>query len=242
MSTETITQTQTVADSATDWNTTLGFQQFDPNLGSLQAVGLSLTSDVGGTVSIENLQPDAVTSSVAIYGVVEATTPSYEVSIAAEPTTASGPEELGAYSGTIDFAGTSGTVVSGLTQVATASTLQTVSADPGPFVGTGTVPVTVSGQASVEEIGPANLEMLSQTTAGAQVTLEYQYGTAAPGGGGGFGGKRRPVHTIRPRSHSCRTSRSPPRRRHSSCRIPLPIGRQCFRRFSSIPLSARWKR
>lgn len=188
MSAETITQTQTVADSATDWNSTLGFQQFDPNIGSLRAVGLSLTGDVGGSVSIENLQPDAVTSSVSIYGVIGATTPNYAVAVAAEPTTTLESVELGAHSGAIDFAGTSGTVVSGLTQVATGSTIETIAADSGPFVGTGTVPVTVSGQAFVDESGPANLEMLSRTTAGAQVTLNYQYGTIETGGDGGSGG------------------------------------------------------
>lgn len=108
MPAQSITQTQTVADSATDWDTTLGFQQFDPNLGLLQVVGLSLTGDVGGSVSIENLQPDAATSAVSIYGVDEASTPDNGVVVAAEPTTASESEELGAYGGTIDFAGTSG--------------------------------------------------------------------------------------------------------------------------------------
>lgn len=188
MTSATITQTQTVADSPTDWDTTLAFQQFDPTLGSLQAVGLSLTGDIGGTVSIENLQPDAVSNTVSILGTVAASTPGFVLSTIVEPTAASGPENLGGYDGTVDYAGPSGVVVSDLTQIATASTLQAASADPGPFVGTGTVPVTVSGQASVVESGPANLAMLSHTTAGAEVTLDYQYGTVASGGGGGTGG------------------------------------------------------
>ncbi len=189
MTTGTITQTQTVSDSPTDWATTLAFQQFDPALGSLQAVGLLLTADIGGTVAIENLQPDPATSAVTLVGTLVEDTPSDPLfSASVQPSTSSGPENLGAYDGTIDYAGPSGAIISGLTQTDSASTLQTASADSGPFVGTGTVPISVSGQVSVTESGPANLEMLTQTTAGAQVTLNYQYGTVASGGDGGAGG------------------------------------------------------
>ena len=92
---------------------------------------------------------------------------------------------LAPYDGSVNFAGPSGTVIAGLQNAATNFSTYTVSPDPGPFTGTGTVPLVVEAQASVTESGPANLEMLSNTSAGAVVTLQYDYDTGDSSGSGG---------------------------------------------------------
>jgi hypothetical protein len=67
---QTVTQTQTLADKQTDWIDTIDFQQFNPNQGSLQAIGVGVTGDVDGSVSIENLGPATVTSDISLLGTV----------------------------------------------------------------------------------------------------------------------------------------------------------------------------
>jgi len=70
MSQQTVTQTQTLSDAPTDWTDTIGFQQFNPDQGTLQAIGVGVTGDVDGSVSIENLGPVTATSDIALLGTV----------------------------------------------------------------------------------------------------------------------------------------------------------------------------
>ena len=51
----TVIQTQTIADTTTNWTLPSTFAQFDPSLGTLVDVRISVTGDVNATASIENL-------------------------------------------------------------------------------------------------------------------------------------------------------------------------------------------
>lgn len=112
MTTQTITQAQILADTETDWTDTIGFQQFEPKLGSLQALGAGVTADVAGAVSIENLGPVPITSDISLRGAVTVIGPGNTVLVAADPQADAGAT-LAPYDGKVDFAGASGTVLAG---------------------------------------------------------------------------------------------------------------------------------
>ena len=97
---------------------------------------------------------------------------------------------LGAYDGTSDYAGPSGTVVA-LAGTATNQIVYTPgSAELAQFTGTGTVDLTTLGLVSSSESGDANLRSLFLSTTTAVVSLQYDYiapGSSSGGGGGGGG-------------------------------------------------------
>lgn len=57
-----ITQQRAVADTTTGWTSTLSFSGFDPSLGTLAAVEVSVAADTTGGVVAENLGADAEAS------------------------------------------------------------------------------------------------------------------------------------------------------------------------------------
>jgi hypothetical protein len=180
----TILQQQTVSDTPTDWSQTIPFDQFDPSQGTLQSIGVGLTADLAGTVSIESL--DAAPSTVNIWqsGNVSASTP--DLLLADDTPTAYSSANLGAFDDTIDYAGASGTVVP-LAATGTVETALSGSTELGPFIGTGSVLVTAAASTILDVLGPANMQIQSQSSAGATVGLLYNYATnsAGPPGGGG---------------------------------------------------------
>jgi hypothetical protein len=105
-------QTIAVADSTTGWNDSLAVDQFNPVLGTLEAVNITLSGDLLSNVSAEN--EDAAASSVSV---TQAATLALALPGEIETTSGSSSNWLGlaGYDGTADFAGTSGTIVSNQT-------------------------------------------------------------------------------------------------------------------------------
>jgi hypothetical protein len=182
----TVLQTQTVADTTTDWAQPITFAQFDPSLGTLIDIRIGVTGDVNAAASIENLgaAAAAVGLSIPVNFDVFAPDGTELTVLTVEPVST---VNLGAYDGTPDYAGSSGTIVGGI--AATGTTLAIVSPDLSPFIGTGTVGLTTKTFGDAAEAGDANLLTTLQTDAGAIVTLQYDYATpGTPSGGGETGG------------------------------------------------------
>ncbi len=176
---QSVLQQQTVADTATDWQQILPFNQFDPSTGTLDSIDVGLTADLSGIVSIESLE--AAPSNVLIeqLGNVSVGSPTGSV-LLEEPLFAFGSAALGAYDGTTDYAGTSGTVVA-LANAGTADTTVSTSSDQGPFIGTGSVLLSAYASTVLDITGPANMQIASQASAGATVDLQYNYTNTASG-------------------------------------------------------------
>ncbi len=176
-----IIQTQTVADSLDGWSKPLGFDQFNPSFGTLNGVDVGLIGDITGNAAIENLGTSAANVSIDLAGNVTVTAPDGTVLAGVNPEAAK-TIVLGAYDGTTDFAGASGTVVSGFSN--TASTVAqfvpggTIGA---PFVGTGTIDLTASSQANSILNSGGNLLSLTTGQAGATVSVDYNYSPASNG-------------------------------------------------------------
>src|SRR5580698_11194238 len=105
----TIMQQQTVADTPTDWSQTIPFDQFDPSQGTMLSIGVGLTADLAGSVSVESLEAAPSTVVISQLGNISVTSPT-DVQLADATLFASEPVNLGAYDGTTDYAGISGTV------------------------------------------------------------------------------------------------------------------------------------
>jgi hypothetical protein len=177
-------QEQTIPDQATNWSATLDFQQFNSSLGALTGVGVGVTGDVVGSIFLANLD-----LAPATFGVLFAST--INVAQSGGPVLASVAPEA---SDSVSVAAGSSTTLANITGSASTQVNYQTSANPGapsptPFIGTGSVPLSVSTQSNLLISGPGNLALVSQQAAGASVTLQYNYAPANTGNGpsGGAG-------------------------------------------------------
>lgn len=173
--TQTITQQQTIADTAGSWSQSLTFDQFDPSLGTLLNVNVCLAGDVTGSIDLENLEAASANFSLALPGWISLQGPdgSQLATVGAEATAS---VTLGAFDGVLDYAGNSGIVVADVSNTAT----QDVALQPGTtgiagLVGAGTVDLPVEASTALSVSGPANMQILSHASAGAVVTLSEDY-------------------------------------------------------------------
>ena len=169
----TIAQQQTITDQASDWSQTLPFAQFDPASGTLDGIGVSLSGDILGSVAIESLEAAPSNVTVSLDSTVSVTSPT-GVLLAQVSPEASASASLGA-DGSTTLSLLSGTAVA-------QALFQPGSVDLGNFVGTGSVPLTAGATSRLDVTGPANMDIASQASAGATVTLQYDY--TAPQNGG----------------------------------------------------------
>ena len=165
-------QTITVAGSTTGWNDTLAVDQFNPALGTLEAVNITLSGDLSGSVSVEN-------EGATAFGVFVIQAATLALALPGETETTSGSSvnalNLAGYDGSADFAGISGTIVSNHTQIATLSDQLTDQADLAALTGPGTLSVPLSATGTSALDGPGNLLAKLLAQAGATATVSYTY-------------------------------------------------------------------
>lgn len=182
--TQAIFQQQTISGSETDWSRTAEFARFDPSLGALQSIGIGITADVTGNLSIESLEAKPSTVSASLSVDMTATS-STGTTLAEVMPTAVASDNLATYDGGTDYTGASGTEL----VLASSGTIQPgwqpASTAVGDFVGTGSVALQIHAGATLHVDGPSNLQIASQSTAGATIELAYDYD---PGGQDQSGG------------------------------------------------------
>ena len=180
-------QQQTLLRTPTGASRVASFAQFDPNLGTLTGISLTLGVDVMAAAAIENYAPVTSGFSLSFSGLVSVQTPIGTIMLEGEarPSTT---VTLGAYDGIADFLGQSGTFVGGVSLETLASgNFTPTGADLAAFLGTGTVDLTVLSKGSTVQEGPANFLAAVMTDAGARIGLQYEFipgpGTSTTGGG-----------------------------------------------------------
>ena len=183
---ETIEQQRTIADFTSGWTQAVSFAQFDPSLGTLTGVRVALTGNVTGIADIENLGVTASTVSLALPSVIDVQGPN-GLSASASPDPAH-TVNLGAFDGAADFGGTSGAVVAGFSDTQTAVGTLALGADLSDFVGAGTVALAARSSSSADETGGGNLLSRMLASAGAKITLDYEYVPNTPDNGGSDAG------------------------------------------------------
>ena len=174
-------QQSTIASTTDDWMQTLNFAQYDPGLGPLADARFTVAGTLAATAAIENLSPAATSVSFASAAVIGVTTP-------VGPLTAATPGfattiNLGAFDGTVDDAGASGTIVGGSGTSTQTTTFVPNPAGTGTLEGTGTFEAKVTSVATSTVRGNANLSTVLH--ASTSVVVSLQYDQVQPAGGSG---------------------------------------------------------
>ncbi len=176
----TVLQQQTIANTPADWSRTVTFAQFDPTLGTLQDVRIDVAATVDGTVSIESLDATPATITGGLSGVVGVSTGSTQ--IAADTVAASGNASLAAYDGVSDYLGNSGTTLAVSQTATTEAVYQPGSVGLSPFIGAGSIDLTASAGTRADASGAGSFQLQTAASAGAVVSLQYDYVAAGNGG------------------------------------------------------------
>lgn len=177
-----VTYTDTIAQTATNWGPLLAsLPKFDTSLGPLISITASITGAILGNIRLESLDNAPAT----LVGTLSATQtlnkpgggfltnvlPSFTTTFAAT-----------AFDGTIDFGGTSGITHIGVTANAT-STVGIALVDFGLFSCAGpcaNLTMAVGAVGTSTGSGAGNLISQFNTSAGAQVSVTYNYGVSTP--------------------------------------------------------------
>lgn len=184
----TAAQIVALTDQISGWSSIVTVNKFDPSLGTPREVLVTIQNDLTGTVAVDNLsaqawdvgfdQSAAVSVAVPGNGTLEPATVTDDSSASLD---------LGAYDGTTDFTGTSGTIVSfsnadPLAVTATGGGTLTDDADLLAFTGAGTIALSVNSTGLSDMIGPPNLLSEIAQSTGATVSVSYVYSTASGAG------------------------------------------------------------
>jgi hypothetical protein len=170
-------QVVTLQPQTSGSGSTASFAQFNPALGKLDAILLSVGNTVSGTFSAENLETMPARVSMTENASMTVASPGDAAGVTADAGTSTS-FSLGAYDGSADFSGSSGQsetlpAVSGLDPID--GTQLTDSLDLNAFTGTGTIALPVSTAGTSTVTGPSNLlEEITQQTGGT-VSVSYVY-------------------------------------------------------------------
>ncbi len=172
-------QTQCFTDSipfqATNFSNSVSIPKFDPNLGTLQSIQISLTGNIQGSARAESLDagPTVVTTSFSAN--ITLTRPDLTVLVVTLPI-ANFMDSFTAFDGTIDFMGTSGATHDNIT---TSDTQMITSPPPASdlalFTGAGSIvlPVTATGQSIATGAGNLITQFLTDASANVQVCYTF---------------------------------------------------------------------
>jgi hypothetical protein len=162
----------TVADKQTDWAEVLSLPKFNPALGTLTKVTLTLFGRVDGTVQVENLNEDnpaTTTLTLAAKIIAEVAGATLEVEVNPFDNTV---VNLDPYDGTIDWMGPSGATFESF---ATDEKDESTMIDLAQFIGPGNINVNVSADGTSSHSGTGNLAFIFRSTAQAKTTVTYTY-------------------------------------------------------------------
>ena len=167
-------QTATLAAQNTGWQSALAIRGFDPSLGTLRGVQVSIILNSGASLAAENL--DSAASSLTVG---QSTSLNLDnaagTSLDSIGTSVSTTRALAGFDGTIDNGGASGITATGLAATATDSKMLTDAASLAAFTGTGAVGITAADTGATNISGPGNLELQTGLQAGATISVQYIY-------------------------------------------------------------------
>ena len=148
--------------------------QFNPTLGELQSVTVTIDGSVTSEIKVENTSPVS-TSSIkgTVAGSMQITGPGVDKTLNLSKSVDT-PFAATMFDGIVDYAGTSGTTF-GLQVVSGTALVTLVGAGMTPYKGTGQVTFTETAQASSFAAGGGNLDASITSWGKSQVTIKYNY-------------------------------------------------------------------
>ncbi len=173
----TITKTVTIPATSTNFEETLNLPQFDPALGSLTQVDLSVSGTLTSEISAENTSRNSpATIASVVSGMLSLSAPG-NINVSAPLDQPGATFDAAIFDGAIDYAGVSGhdfgAQSAGISKMASFS--ESAGDDLSSFVGTGNLPADFKANATSTAEGGGNLMASTTSTAQAEVTVTYHY-------------------------------------------------------------------
>ncbi|WP_211293142.1 choice-of-anchor E domain-containing protein [Brunnivagina elsteri] len=151
--------------------------KFNPELGDLTSVKLTLNGEVQGSIKLENTDASPANVTADLAAEVKLLKPDKSILLTTLPT-ASKSQEFAADDEILDFGGTSGATFNNLSSTETESTVFTSGFDL--FKGLGDLFLPVTAEAKSKGTGAGNLAQVFNTFAGAKVEIVYDYVVRIP--------------------------------------------------------------
>jgi hypothetical protein len=163
-----------VSDQTTNWDHSFTIQQFNPALGTLEAIQIRFVDDINVGFAVQNLG-----SFASFVSLVETLDFGFVMPGMTMQALSGGPVineslALGAYNGTVSFSGTSGYDLSGLQAVGGEGVGAFIN-DLSAYVGTGDITVEMSASSPSTVTGGGDLALELLTMAGAELDISYIY-------------------------------------------------------------------
>jgi hypothetical protein len=170
----------TLLDVGSLFGAPVEFNPFNPALGALTGVTLSLEASFSGTVGIENVSGSPDVASGIIAGSLTVSTTDHSLSVGVSPDAPGPTHDFTAFDGALDYAGTSGATdsVSGADASASAAAPPPASA-LASFIGSEPIFLTLSATTFPVAEGLETESVTETANASALVKLTYNYTPAA---------------------------------------------------------------
>lgn len=152
---------------------TQSVRQFDPSLGQLTAVEIQIAGQITTDIKVENRNLTPATVQAVVSGTLGLSAPN----LSAVVTTSSDTQTLqaSAFDGNLDFGGSSGAGFAPRTVSGTHAVALTSNGELAPYLGTGSIPVTMQADGAASVTGASNLAALTSSISSAQVAVIYHY-------------------------------------------------------------------
>jgi PEP-CTERM motif len=176
----TITFSDSIPLTTTDWTDSVSIPLFDPSQGTLTSILFTLGGGIQGSIALENLDSSPIAVTGTLQAIITLERPDNS-DLAVVLPTASTSTVLDPFDGAIDFNGPSGESLTGL-----ASTASTTATSPPPasdltmFTGVGVVVLPVTAEGNSVATGSGNLATVFLTSASANVDVTYTFTPAGP--------------------------------------------------------------
>ncbi len=173
-----LTHTASVPLETTNWTRTAALPRFNPALGLLEGVSLSVTGHIEGTAKYESLDAQAAQIVLSFTANLNVRRPDNNVILLASAPVFNRVDNVTAYDGLLDFGGTSGRNYNAISSDQTQQFVPNFplsALDTALFVGAGNVVFTVSANGQTSATGAGNLVSSFSQKASATLTITYLF-------------------------------------------------------------------
>ncbi|MBP6899076.1 MAG: PEP-CTERM sorting domain-containing protein [Burkholderiaceae bacterium] len=163
--------------TTTNWASSLSLPLFDSSLGDLLQVDITLHGNVIGDARIESTDAKASTVTLNLASTLTLSRPDQTTLVITVPLVTQ-VLSLTAFDGSLNWSGSSGATLLGLTGSRSESYSSTAAADLLLFTGVGSLSAPLTGKSASTVTGSANLASWIQTRAGGYADITYTYAAA----------------------------------------------------------------